>query len=222
VLHCGVRGHLSRECPKRRKEEALYGNADNEPLSRRSCRAGRTFASHGNWPSPAPPPPAAAPASRRRHLRQRRRPPLSSSPSCLPSPPFSPHHNTVGRPWSPPTGCVGRSLPRPRVYWRRPRGPLRRVPPRCYPTAAVAPFGAPGSSAASPAPAGSSSAALLGTPPLLRFWAREDDVADASVAASPPPQGFFTVGFRAAYRGNRSYRWGTVTVPAVGTDKIQI
>jgi hypothetical protein len=29
-FNCGVRGHLSRECPKPRKEEALYGNADEE------------------------------------------------------------------------------------------------------------------------------------------------------------------------------------------------
>jgi hypothetical protein len=27
-------------------------------------------------------------------------------------------------------------------------------------------------------------------------------------------QGFFTAGYRAVYRGNRSYRWGTVTVPS--------
>ncbi|CAN6210610.1 unnamed protein product [Urochloa humidicola] len=30
-FNCGVRGHFSRECPKPRKEEALYGNADEEP-----------------------------------------------------------------------------------------------------------------------------------------------------------------------------------------------
>jgi len=29
-FNCGVRSHLSRECPKPRKEEALYGNADDE------------------------------------------------------------------------------------------------------------------------------------------------------------------------------------------------
>jgi hypothetical protein len=28
------------------------------------------------------------------------------------------------------------------------------------------------------------------------------------------PRAFFTVGYRAAYRGNRSYRWGTVMVPS--------
>jgi hypothetical protein len=28
------------------------------------------------------------------------------------------------------------------------------------------------------------------------------------------PRVFFTVGYRAAYRGNRSYRWGTVMVPS--------
>ncbi|CAN6293798.1 unnamed protein product [Urochloa humidicola] len=27
----GVHGHFSRECPKPRKEEALYGNAEDEP-----------------------------------------------------------------------------------------------------------------------------------------------------------------------------------------------
>ncbi|CAO1942133.1 unnamed protein product [Urochloa humidicola] len=30
-FNCGVRGHFSRECPKPRKEQALYGNADDEP-----------------------------------------------------------------------------------------------------------------------------------------------------------------------------------------------
>jgi hypothetical protein len=32
----------------------------------------------------------------------------------------------------------------------------------------------------------------------------------------PQPQAgfFFTVGYRAVYRGNRCYRWGTVTVPS--------
>ncbi|CAN6272717.1 unnamed protein product [Urochloa humidicola] len=30
-FNCGVRDHFSRECPKPRKEEALYGNADEEP-----------------------------------------------------------------------------------------------------------------------------------------------------------------------------------------------
>ncbi|CAO2149527.1 unnamed protein product [Urochloa humidicola] len=30
-FNCSVRGHFSRECPKPRKEEALYGNADEEP-----------------------------------------------------------------------------------------------------------------------------------------------------------------------------------------------
>ncbi|CAO2192841.1 unnamed protein product [Urochloa humidicola] len=30
-FNCGVRGHFSRECPKPRKEEAMYGNADVEP-----------------------------------------------------------------------------------------------------------------------------------------------------------------------------------------------
>lgn len=145
MLHCGVRGHLSRECPKRRKEEALYGNADNEPLSRRSCRAGRTFASHGNWPSPAPP--AAAPASRRRHLRQRRRP------RSLPPPPASPlplsHHTTtpsavrgrrrlaVSAGPSPALACTG-DVPAapfgaflPAATRRRPWPPsARRAPPR--------------------------------------------------------------------------------------------
>ncbi|CAN6194253.1 unnamed protein product [Urochloa humidicola] len=29
--NCGVRGHFSRECPKPRKEEALYAGADEEP-----------------------------------------------------------------------------------------------------------------------------------------------------------------------------------------------
>ncbi|KAG2538670.1 hypothetical protein PVAP13_9NG419842 [Panicum virgatum] len=29
-FNCGVRSHFSRECPKPRKEEALYGNADDE------------------------------------------------------------------------------------------------------------------------------------------------------------------------------------------------
>ncbi|CAN6244186.1 unnamed protein product [Urochloa humidicola] len=29
--NCGVRSHFSRECPKPRKEEALYSNADEEP-----------------------------------------------------------------------------------------------------------------------------------------------------------------------------------------------
>lgn len=28
----GVRGHFSKECPKPRKEQALYGNADEEPM----------------------------------------------------------------------------------------------------------------------------------------------------------------------------------------------
>ncbi|CAO1946021.1 unnamed protein product [Urochloa humidicola] len=31
-FNCGVRGHFSRECPKPRKEEALYGNTDEEPM----------------------------------------------------------------------------------------------------------------------------------------------------------------------------------------------
>ncbi|CAO2146915.1 unnamed protein product [Urochloa humidicola] len=30
--NCGVRGHFSRECPKPRKEEALYAGADEEPM----------------------------------------------------------------------------------------------------------------------------------------------------------------------------------------------
>ncbi|CAN6196754.1 unnamed protein product [Urochloa humidicola] len=30
-FNCGVRGHLSRECPKPTKEQVLYGNADEEP-----------------------------------------------------------------------------------------------------------------------------------------------------------------------------------------------
>ncbi|CAO2038680.1 unnamed protein product [Urochloa humidicola] len=30
-FNCGVRGHFSRECPKLRKEEAMYGNAEEEP-----------------------------------------------------------------------------------------------------------------------------------------------------------------------------------------------
>jgi hypothetical protein len=29
-FNCGVRGHFSRECPKLRKEEALYANAEEE------------------------------------------------------------------------------------------------------------------------------------------------------------------------------------------------
>jgi len=29
-FNCGVRSHFSRECPKPRKEEALYDNADDE------------------------------------------------------------------------------------------------------------------------------------------------------------------------------------------------
>jgi hypothetical protein len=30
-FNCGVHGHFSRECPKLRKEQALYGNTDDEP-----------------------------------------------------------------------------------------------------------------------------------------------------------------------------------------------
>jgi hypothetical protein len=30
-FNCGVRGHFSRECPKPRKEEALFADADEEP-----------------------------------------------------------------------------------------------------------------------------------------------------------------------------------------------
>jgi hypothetical protein len=32
---------------------------------------------------------------------------------------------------------------------------------------------------------------------------------------------FFTAGYRAVYRGNRRYRWGTVTVPSGRTPKFK-
>ena len=30
-FNCGIRGHFSRECPKPRKNEALFANTDDEP-----------------------------------------------------------------------------------------------------------------------------------------------------------------------------------------------
>jgi hypothetical protein len=42
-----------------------------------------------------------------------------------------------------------------------------------------------------------------------------------SFLISSASQDFFTVGYRAVYRGNRCYRWGAVTVPS-GSNRSQI